>query len=301
MSYRLLATTVAVILAAFSVLMLRDAMANGPTWYRDYGLYGMQYGARQVTGAIDERLRQSADTIILTPTWANGTDVLVRFFRPESDRLRIRNIDAYVTDRLELDDHVVFVMTPQEYVRTRADPRFTALRVERVIPYPDGMPGFYFVRLRYSPRADAIFAAERRARARLVRETVALDGQGVTVAHSLFDRGAIANVFDGDRFTLARAFEANPVVFRLELTHGRVVRAISVTTATMWPEVRVLVRPVDGSAPAVLQRRLAERADNPTLTVSLGRAVRTRLIEIRVGDLGATGKTHVHVREIRVE
>ena len=37
-----------VVLSGASLWMLRDALTKGPLWFGDYGLYGMQYGAKQL-------------------------------------------------------------------------------------------------------------------------------------------------------------------------------------------------------------------------------------------------------------
>ena len=42
--------------SVFSFWMLNDALVNGPLWYEDYSLTGMQYGARQLFGAVQETL-----------------------------------------------------------------------------------------------------------------------------------------------------------------------------------------------------------------------------------------------------
>jgi hypothetical protein len=46
--YKTLAVALAVVLCWANLAMLRDALVNGPTWFQDYGLGGMQYGARQL-------------------------------------------------------------------------------------------------------------------------------------------------------------------------------------------------------------------------------------------------------------
>ena len=51
-----LAPVLFVVLMFPSLLMLRDALVNGPLWYRDYALYGMQYGATQLFGEAIPRL-----------------------------------------------------------------------------------------------------------------------------------------------------------------------------------------------------------------------------------------------------
>ena len=40
--------------------------------------------------------------------------------------------------------------------------------------YPDGQPGFYFVRMRYADNVDTIFAAERQARQVLQEDSATL-------------------------------------------------------------------------------------------------------------------------------
>ena len=299
--YWTLATTMFVSLSGLSVVMLWDALANGPTWFRDYGVYGMQYGGRQVTAAVELSLAESPNsTILLSPTWANGTDTVVRFFLPDEQRVQTKTIEGFMLNRLELDATTLFVMTPDEYERTRRDPRFTDLRVEKTVPYPDGRPGFYFVRLRYSPQAASIFAAQARRLRRLVRETIMLDGQQVAVAHSRFDIGEIQDVFDGDTFTLARTLQANPSVVRLTFPRTRLLTAIAVTTATMLPLVTVTVSPARTTKRLSYSKSLPRIHTDPTLTVSLRRAVRARSIEIRVRDVHAGVPAHVHIREIRI-
>jgi hypothetical protein len=142
-------------------------------------------------------------------------------------------------------------MTPEEYRAATDDRRFDAIRVTRVIPYPDGRPGFYFVHMRYSPAADAIFAAERRARQRPIFSHVTIDGQPVTVRHPLFDIGRIDDVFDGDSFTVARTFEANPAVLQLTFPRPRSIRAVQVRIAKMRLDLQIRAFAAKGGEPIV--------------------------------------------------
>ncbi len=56
---RVVAVVLFLALAAAQLAMLRDALVNGPTWYRNYGLGGMQYGARQVFGQVRRQLARN--------------------------------------------------------------------------------------------------------------------------------------------------------------------------------------------------------------------------------------------------
>jgi hypothetical protein len=292
--YRYAAALVFAVLVGINIAMLRAAVVGGPTWYHDYGLYGMQYGGRQVTAAVRQSLDESPRTrILLSPSWANGTDVIVRFFLQDEPRVRLGSIDGYISQKLDIPDNQLFVMTVDEFDHARRDRRFADIRVEKVLAYPDGRPGFYFVRLRYSRRADVVFAAERRARTQLVHQTIVVDGEPVSVAHSRFDSGRVRDLFDDDVESLAQTRDAN--AFR----HGRVLRGVAVTIGSMRPEVRVTVTSANGT-PLVFSTRLPDIALDPTLTLSFGRSIRGRSLEVRVRDLDAVGPTHVHVREIQL-
>ncbi len=88
----------AAVLSVLGLVMLREALSNGPTWFRDYGMFGMQWGARQLfTQAIPDYIKAHPDgTVYLTPTWANGTDVFQRFFKT-SPQLEMSNVDRFIT------------------------------------------------------------------------------------------------------------------------------------------------------------------------------------------------------------
>ncbi len=223
--YRIAALVVFIGLAWANLALLRTALVDGPLWFHDYGLYGMQYGARQLfEEAIPDFIQKDPNaTVLVTSTWANGPDNFIRFFVPEKDRGRVRmgGIASFLFTHLPLSDNDVFVMTPAEYRQALDDPKFTDVRLEQTIPYPDGTPGFLFVRLRYSPNADVLFAAEREARKQLLESQVQIDGQTVDMRYSPTDMGIPQLIFDGDLFTLIRGLEANPFVIELAFPQER--------------------------------------------------------------------------------
>jgi hypothetical protein len=289
-----------IVLSALSLAMLRDSLVNGPTWFTNYGLDGMQYGARQVFGAIDEVLADSPGTEIhLSPSWANGTDILARFFLPPEAPVRIENADGYLAERLPLTDDMLFVLTPEEYGRLAESPVVTDVRVERILPYPDGRPGFYFVRMRYSPEADRILAEAEAERRRPVVEEVVVGDQTVQVTHPLFDLGTPIHLFDDDPFTLVRTYEANPARIALAFPQPRSVSAISLTIGFRQASLTVRLFPASGADPVTYIQDYRDLPETPTIEIRFENApIEVQGIEIELRDLSDPMDGKLHILEI---
>ncbi len=291
--------------ALFSLVqvgMLADALRNGPTWYTDYGLGGMQYGARQVFQEVAEHLRTHPDDqVLISPTWANGTEVLLRFFLPDEPRVALANTDGYVERPRDLNEHMLFVLTPEEYRRALEEPKFGQVEVERILPYPDGRPGFYFVRLAYTPEAPALFAAEAEARRRPVVERLFLDGQEVIIEHSRFDAGRIQDLFDGDPFTLARTLEANPARLSLTFLAPRRLSGLRLTTGSMDFELTLRLVPPDSDQTITLRSRHVGLPPDPTVQVNFPDApFEVQRLEIEVRDINQGEPAKIHLRELEL-
>ncbi len=284
------------------VLLLNQALVHGATWNREYGLGGMQYGARQVFAEIAELLEEDERAqVFLSPTWANGADILARFFAPGEPRLMVMNIDGLLGERQSIDDHTVLVMTPPEYEKALADPKLSDISVQRVLPYPDGRDGFYFVRLRYSEQAEALWAAEAIARRQPVGETIRLFGMDVVVTHSQFEEGQLSDIFDSDTFSLARTARLNPAVLIFEFPSPVAVTGVSVTTGTMDVGLTARLFPHGGSEPEVFRATYRGLPADPTIEMQFHETPllvdRLELVVEKVGDLA---EAHVHLREVQL-
>jgi hypothetical protein len=297
-----------VLLAWASLGMLRDALTNGPLWYHDYGLYGMQYGAEQLFGeAIPAELAADPNvTLMVSSTWANGTDEFVTFFlKPaQQARIMIRDLDYYTFSQNDLTN-AVLVMTPGEYQAAVADKKFKSVQVQRILPYPDGTPGFYFARLTYADDVAAIFAAEEADRQKPVEESFVLDGQTVTVRHSQFDAGQLRDMFDGDRFTLARGQEANPLMVELVFPQPRNLTGLTLDLGAMdYFSVTVTLTTADSAVPVVFSQPPYQHLPaDPHVTLDLstiqgGAPVPVKTLRLEIKDLLAGRTAHIHVREI---
>jgi 4-amino-4-deoxy-L-arabinose transferase-like glycosyltransferase len=302
LQYRTIALGLFTGLAAVNFLMLYDALNNGPRWYDDYHIGGLQYGGKEVFGAVRDYLQQApADQVLVSPTWANGTNILMFYFLPNEPRVQMGNIDAYRDNPLDLPDSLMFVMTPDEYQRAQSDAKFTNIReVRPPLKYPDGRDGFYFVKLNYSPQAAEMFAAEDVARRQPVSETIMLDGQVVDVLHSQYEAGQLSHLFDGDTFTLARTRVDNPTFVDLTFPQPRAVRGLKLTTGTM-NHFNVTVKAyADGATePRVYSQDFQGLPSDPTVDIPLEPEPITRL-RIEVKDLAGPPDVKIHLREIQL-
>ncbi|WP_245668861.1 hypothetical protein [Chloroflexus islandicus] len=286
-----------------SLVMLRTAVLGGSLWFRDYGLYGMQYGAQQLfVETIPDLLARDSQTILRVSTaWANNPNSFVDFFLTPAQRRRIEliTIDAYLYQRRDLNQQRdLFIMTAAEYERAQQSGKFIITPPEQIIPYPDGRPGFYVVRLAYVADIDEILSAERAARAALVEEPLVVGGQELIVAHSRFDIGGIADLFDSDPNTLARGLEANPLVIELRFPNPQPINGIELTLGTMDLDLTVTVTTPDGETHAFRQPYRGMPPD-PTVTFDLPQPLLATTLRLDIFQQGAGEPAHVHVREVR--
>ncbi len=296
---RLLAFGVFLAFATVNVYMLRDALINAPTWYQDYGLGGVQYGARQLFAAVQEHLERNPGTkMIVSPSWANGTDVLARFFLSDPLPIQLGSIEGYLFQHLPIDENTLFVMTPEEYQTATTSGKFTDIRVEQTLPYPDGRAGFYFVRLHYVENIDQILAAEREARRRLLEDVVQIDGQSVLVKYPHLDMGEIDNAFDGDERSLIRTLEANPMVIELTFPQARTLSGLTARVGGTATRLTVTLT-VAGADQLVVYSAEAGSVPEPRqMDIAFDSPFPVRQLRIEVLNVNDGEPAHVHLWDI---
>ncbi len=289
-------------LTFYNFHMLRDALVNGPFWSTDYGLGGMQYGARQIFGEIQDYLERSPNThIVLSPSWANGTDTIARFFFIDHLPIEIGSIAGFMERMRPLNDKMLFIMIPEEYAQVLESNKFTDIRVEKVMPYPDGRAGFYFTRLRYVDDVAAIFEAEHQRRRTLLEHELRVSGFPARVSYSYLDIGSIENVFDGDSNTLIRTFEANPLQVHIRWLQSRPVKQVAVRIGGTTTQVELVFRDENG-AEILHASRLADEEPLPrALTFIFEEAIDTSYLLVLVTSVHSPEPAHVHLWEISVQ
>ncbi len=241
------------ILGAMSVGMLQDALTNGPTWSSDYTLYGMQWGAKQIfQDTVPQLIADNPESpIYVSDTWANGTDVFVRFFDLDPSQVQVKGIIAWLTKKQSLDPNAIFIMTPDEYDKARTSPKFKSIDVQDTIKYPDGRNGFYVARVEYADNIDEIFAAEREALRQPVTDSVTIDGEVVQLSHTKFDIGSAQSLFDNDLYTVARGVEANPLVLDFKFSKPRTLHGVTLYLGKANTKVTARLYSDDAAQPVV--------------------------------------------------
>lgn len=303
-SYELLLKVgVFILLAALNVGMLVDALHNGATWYSNYGLYGMQYGARQVFAAIRDELQNNPDQkIVLTSAWANGADVLARFFFPDPLPFQMGSIEGYIKEYKPLDPQTLFVMTPEEMKNVQSSQKITDIRTLKIIPYPNGEPGFYFSKVEYAPDIEKIFTEEQAARRKMQSASLTLpDGQAIDVEFSTLDMGEIKHVFDGDRNTLARTWESNPFRIVVHFAQPRRIDQLIVKVGGEGTRITAELWEPGSLEPLILEKELPAASEPRFTELKLAQPKEIAWAEIRITNLNNNEPAHVHLWEVQFQ
>ncbi len=285
-------------LAGGNFYMLVDALKNGPFWFREYGLDGMQYGARQIFPAVTQYLKEYPNrTVILSPSWANGTDVIARFMMGDPLPIELGSIDGYMKEYREINGHTTFIMTPDEYERFLASDKFTNVKLVRILNYPDGSPGFFFVNLEYIPGVRDEFRVEQEARRALVTGQVVVNGIPAYVRYSMLDMGFIRQAFDGDTGTPIRTLEANPFVIELDFTDALSVNEISVLVGGTTTKTTLVLLDADGKE-YKLENFAYEESHPREIVFHLDQTIGMVSLRIEINSVYDSEPAHVHLWEV---
>jgi hypothetical protein len=287
-------------LAIFNFYILRDAVINGPVWYNDYGLGGMQYGGKELFGETRQFLKENPGTfMVITPSWANGADVLARFFYDDPQPFQLGSIDGYIDQKRTITPNTVFVVTPEELVRLKDTGKFTNLRILKTMPYPNGKPGFYFIKVDYVPNIDDIFKAEKASRLSFNESMMNLeDGTPLRIRYSALDMGPIQNAFDGYEGTLIRSEQANPLRMQLFFNDPKEFRKIAVRAGGTPTEVTAEVYLPGANTPLIYKSEKPETPDPRDVVIDFGRLLNASRVDISTRSIRDGEPAHVHIWDI---
>jgi hypothetical protein len=289
-----------IILLTANILLARDALVNGPKWFNNYGLSGMQYGATQLFPAVTEYQKNHPDAkITVSPNWANGTDVLARFFSKGDQQFELGSIEGHLFEQKPLDENSVFVMIPDDYNKAVSSDKFKDIQIDKILPYPDGKPGFYFVRLKYVDNIEQILTSEREARSALQQGEVIIGGELVQVKYSMLDMGTIDLLFDGDKQSVARTLEANPFIIELTFPEERTFTGYNMFLGSADMRVTSIVYPAEDGRPYESVAVFDGSPSNPELEVDFSEPVAAQKIRFEVFQPYSGVPSNVHIWETK--
>jgi hypothetical protein len=175
------------------------------------------------------------------------------------------------------------------------------VKVEEVVPYPDGTPGFYLVRLQYASDAEQYFVAEREARRQLIEGEVTLNGKPVRMRYSQTDMGLPEQLFDGDEFTLLRGLEANPFVLELYFSEPRNLSGLTAAFGSVNYDITASLYPSLDGEPAIYQTKYRKQDGDPDLQMQFSNApplvswLRLEIFNPEAGD-----SSNIHLRDLKL-
>ena len=293
---RLPSALIALSLSAFSLWMAWIAITKGPVWYGEYGLYGMQWGGQQLSQKIENFKAEYPDSQLkLSPRWANNGDVIMRFFLGDPLPLEIVTTDEYDLYYQEIDPNLVFIITAEEYPALIQNPKFDQIEILDTLPYPDGKTGFYFLKLNYSPEAQALFEEELAERKKPEMAELELFGQNAQITYSRLDMGDIAQIFDGKQALPVRTLEANPFEITIAFQDAVELKQVSAMLGSPASRLTVRIWTSGRETPLIFTESVPSSKQIRPITIDFGRVFEVEKIKIEIESLGEGEPTHVHL------
>jgi len=289
------------VLVAINGYMVYDALANGVAWFNPIDL---QYGPRQFFGAAWEYMERAPQTqMIISPTWANGADIVARFFIPDTmlgSSVQMGSILGHIDHQLPLTDDTLFLVMPHEYAAALESGKFKKLFIEETLSYPNGDPALLFVRAQYVGDIEAIFAGEHTNRLELIEGAVALEDQLLQVRYSPLDMGAVEQLFDHDDFSLLRSWEANPIILEFTFPEPRQLTGISIIVRGIEARITVDLYPSLDETPITYSEIKQGTDDQPKVSLDFDSPVLAQKLRLEVEDINAGQPAHVHIWELEL-
>lgn len=292
----------ALALIIFTIWMSWYAIVKGPLWYADYGLYGTQWGGQQLSQKItDFKQKDPASQLTLSPSWANNTDIIMRYFLGDPLPLQIGTIDEYNLYYQPIDPEQVFIITPDEYSWLVKNPKFDQIEVLDSLAWPDGRTGFYFLRLAYSAEAEQIFEVEMQERQKPEVSEFDLLGQHVIITYSRLDLGTIAHIFDGDNATPMRTLEANPLEISIEFSEPIELSSVTAMVGAPATRLSVAITIAESGQKLTFTEAVSSSGQIRPITVDFGATYPVSQLTVWVESLGESEPAHVHLWELILE
>jgi hypothetical protein len=285
---------------AGAITMTVDSIRNGSTWYNDYGMSGLQYGAQQVYRAAENYQAKHPDkTIFISPNWTFQSEVVREFFT-QNPQVKMGGVDSVLEQFDPGLNKKVFVLLPDELKKVRDSGLFSQVIEDMEIPYPNGSQGFTFVRLIYRNDIEDVYNEKWIELTKPVESNLEWNGIPVIVKHSALDMGPVENILDGNRSTLIKSKGINPLV--LEFEFSKPIQASSLIFSVGSEQVKFTIgiqREIDDTVIEYVQEA-GEVEGYKDVTVDLGRKMEFQVLKVEMLDSLATETMPVHLWEMQI-
>ena len=293
------------ILSISAFAMLQNALVSGPLWDQDYGLYGMQYGARPVFEEIIPKLlkQYEQEQILISPIWANHPEVYTDFFIPADQRERVKTgtLEDCLTRKCEYVEHTIFILTTAEYQYAASTAALKQpIQVIHTADYPNHQPAFYAIAIAYADNADQVFAAEAQERRQPIESQVTIGEQTVDITYSKISDGDPTNLFDNNFDTLMVGQEANPFIIIFQVPEPRSMTAIRLTVGSMDNfTVTIRAKPADDSGRIEYSQQFLNQGPDPTVELTFSNTpVQISTLEVEIHNNQMVDTAMIHIREL---
>jgi len=292
----------ALAIAIFTIWMSWYAIVKGPLWYSDYGLYGMQWGGQQLSEKIIEFKQDNQQAKLkLSPSWANNTDIIMRYFLGDPLPLEIGTIDEYDLYYTEIDPDQVFIITPDENNWVVQNHKFDQIELLDSLEWPDGQTGFTFLRVAYSEQAEQIFEVELQQRRQPEVSEFDLLGQSVSITYSRLDLGTIAHIFDNNTATPMRTFEANPLEIIMEFSQPTELQKVTAMVGSPATRLSVAITLAGSGQVLTFTQTVSSSEQIRPISVDFGSIYQISNLTVSIESINEPEPTHVHLWELILE
>ena len=125
------------------------------------------------------------------------------------------------------------------------------------------------------------------------------DGITVPLQYSPLDMGEIKHIFDGDDYTLARSWEANPFRLLLTFPQPRLIEQIKLRIGGEPTRIEAQLWQAGTPETTLLTVDLEEEPDPRTTFLTLPQAIQVVKVEIKVYNKNEAEPSHVHLWEVQ--
>jgi len=185
---------------------------------------------------------------------------------------------------------------PSDYKDVLPAARFYRHPHRRLVAFPDGTTGFYFVHLRYVDNINDILTKEHALWNQLQTGTETLpDGEVVQVSYSLLDMGTLDSLFDNDDNSVARTLASNPFKIQVTFPKPDTFTGLRLRVGGRATADHGLRLPAGSDQPVTFTQDKEQTPDPRDVVFNFNRSITADRIFIEVLSVNDTEPAHVHV------